>query len=280
MKRVTKALSMVLVAFALICAAMPSAFAAESSIKVISHRGNTGSNSPENTMYAFAQAAKLTGYIESDVRFTLDGVPVLCHDSTINRTARMADGSRIPLIKTICTMRYNELLKYDFGAAYGVPGLQIPTFEQWIRFCSENGIVPYIEMKESMTGSQISKLISIVDKYGMGENVVWISFSYYGSNLMKLAYLEPNAAMGVIAYAVDTATLSLCQVLKASANSVFLDVNYTGLNAASVSRAGRAGLSVEAWTVDDAESIERVKALGITGITTNYPDTVLISAAA
>ena len=57
MKRVTKALSMVLVAFALICAAMPAAFAAESSIKVISHRGNTGSNSPENTMYAFAQAA-------------------------------------------------------------------------------------------------------------------------------------------------------------------------------------------------------------------------------
>ena len=97
---------------------------------------------------------------------------------------------------------------------------------------------------------------------------------------MKLAYLEPNAAMGVIAYAVDTAALSLCQVLKTSANSVFLDVNYTGLNAASVSRAGRAGLSVEAWTVDDAESIERVKALGITGITTNYPDTVLISAAA
>ena len=63
-------------------------------------------------MPAFAAAAE-AGYqfVESDVHFTKDGVAVLCHDSTINATARNADGSKIIGVKSIRFMTYEELLQ-------------------------------------------------------------------------------------------------------------------------------------------------------------------------
>ena len=88
-------------------------------IRYVAHRGYHV-QAPENTMPAFAAAAE-AGYqfLESDVHFTKDGVAVLCHDSTINATARNADGSKIIGVKSIQFMTYEELLQYDFGIAAG-----------------------------------------------------------------------------------------------------------------------------------------------------------------
>ena len=60
-----------------------------------SHRGGTY-YTPENTMPAFRSAFE-AGFeqIETDPQMTRDGVIVLMHDSSINRTCRNADGSRI-----------------------------------------------------------------------------------------------------------------------------------------------------------------------------------------
>lgn len=84
-------------------------------IRYVAHRGYHV-QAPENTMPAFAAAAE-AGYqfLESDVHFTKDGVAVLCHDSTINATARNADGSKIVGVKSIQFMTYEELLQYDLA---------------------------------------------------------------------------------------------------------------------------------------------------------------------
>ena len=59
------------------------------------HRG-VGTENPENTLRSL-KAACVQGYdaIEVDPDVTSDGVPVLMHDNTINRTARNKDGSVI-----------------------------------------------------------------------------------------------------------------------------------------------------------------------------------------
>ena len=60
-----------------------------------SHRGGVY-YTPENTMPAFSYALESGyDYIETDPQLTLDGVVVLMHDGTINRTCRNSDGSRI-----------------------------------------------------------------------------------------------------------------------------------------------------------------------------------------
>ena len=57
-------------------------------MRSINHRGYN-KIAPENTIPAYA-LSKENGYkyVETDVRFTSDGIPVLLHDVSINRTAR------------------------------------------------------------------------------------------------------------------------------------------------------------------------------------------------
>ena len=58
-----------------------------SGVKSISHRGYT-MGAPENTILAFNLAAERGyKYVETDVAFTKDGVAVLLHDYTIDRTS-------------------------------------------------------------------------------------------------------------------------------------------------------------------------------------------------
>lgn len=270
MKKTSRTITVALCFVMILSLATPLAQA--TGIKVISHRGNTSDNPPENTMAAF-EAASGEGfrYIESDVRFTKDGVAVLCHDSTINRTARTKDGRRIPTIKLISQMSYEELTQYDFGIAAGeeYAGEVIPTFEKWLLFCRRNNVVPYIELKENMTKREIRKLIDIVAEKNMQNEVVWICFSYYAGNLFELAKLEPRAEIGVLAYGVDLTSMSLAKRLKRAQNRVFLDVNYNTLSQLSIDRAKEDGLAVEAWTVDSETAFARLSNFGVTGITTN-----------
>ena len=53
---------------------------------VAGHRGDSA-NYPENTMAAFRAAIEAgADMIETDVRLTRDGVPVLIHDKLVDRT--------------------------------------------------------------------------------------------------------------------------------------------------------------------------------------------------
>ena len=56
--------------------------------QVIAHRGASGL-APEHTLAAFDLAIELgADWIEQDLHLTRDGVPVVVHDDTLDRTAR------------------------------------------------------------------------------------------------------------------------------------------------------------------------------------------------
>lgn len=83
-----------------------------------SHRGGTY-YTPENTMPAF-RAAFEAGFeqIETDPQYTRDGVIVLMHDRTVNRTCRNADGSPIERELHVRDLTYAELMEFDAGVAH------------------------------------------------------------------------------------------------------------------------------------------------------------------
>ena len=144
----------------------------------IAHRGLSHS-APENTMPAFKAAAQ-AGFlvVETDVDWTSDGVPVLIHDSTINRTARNADGTEISSTISIRDITYAQALEYDFGIWKGeeFAGTKIPTFDEFILFCKRAGICPQIELKyNQQTQEQTNLLIQKVVAHGMINRVSWIS---------------------------------------------------------------------------------------------------------
>ena len=240
-------------------------------IRYVAHRGYHV-QAPENTMPAFA-AAEEAGYqfLESDVHFTKDGVAVLCHDSTINATARNADGSKIVGVKSIQFMTYEELLQYDFGIAAGEAyrGTRIPTFREWIAFCREADVTPYIELKSYMTTEQVQTLMQLVEEAGMTDRAVWISFTWNLRMLQDVVAANPEAEVGLLSNGLANTTVAMAKTLQTGQNRVFLDVLHTAVNRLSMQLAAQAGLEVEAYTVNDAELANALTSLGVVGITTN-----------
>lgn len=160
-------------------------------IKSINHRGYN-SIAPENTLPAFKLSKeKGFNYVETDVSWTKDGYPVLCHETTVdnlsNGTGNLAD-------KTL-----EELRALDFGSWKSVEytGTQIPTFEEFIALCKNIGLHPYIEFKKGTYDDvNVKKLVDIVRDYGMLDKVTWIQF--YGGGLTYVRTYDENARLGII----------------------------------------------------------------------------------
>jgi len=85
----------------------------------MAHRG--GATYPpnrglENTMAAFGRAVELGyGYLETDVRATRDGIPVLLHDRTLQRLADRPDA--------VADLSWDELQALRIGGREPVPAL-------------------------------------------------------------------------------------------------------------------------------------------------------------
>ena len=150
-------------------------------IKSFNHRGYSRT-CPENTAPAFKRSAEM-GFdgIETDIRFTSDGVAVLLHDDTINRTGRNADGSEIDETIYIADITYEQALKYDFGIYMGdqFAGTKIMTFEQLLVLCKVLGLDIHAELKYD---THYSDLLALVKKYAMTKHLVWTS--------LQLPYIE------------------------------------------------------------------------------------------
>lgn len=113
------------------------------------HKG-VSTDAPENTMAAF-RAAVIQGYayIETDPGVTADGIFVLLHDETINRTARQNDGTPLPAVRRIVDMPYKDALQYDFGIAFSEAfrGERIPLLTDVLQLVKETGITLKIDNK-------------------------------------------------------------------------------------------------------------------------------------
>lgn len=112
-------------------------------VSVIAHRGG-GHDAPENTLAAIREASKngATG-VELDVEFSADGVPILMHDDTVDRTT---DG-----VGPLTSMSYAELGRLDASAKHPLRetfGAQkIPTLEEAVEECIRLNLVIYFDVK-------------------------------------------------------------------------------------------------------------------------------------
>lgn len=145
---------------------------------VTAHRGASGLY-PENTMLAMEKAIHLgADMIEFDLRATKEGVPVVLHDQTIDRTS---DGKGKPGDYTLA-----ELRKFNFSYTSDIYGqrmnrpsykeLVIPTFEDILReFRGHCGMNIQVYECEGSVLKNICALYRKYDMYGQG----YLSVSTY-----------------------------------------------------------------------------------------------------
>ncbi len=209
-------------------------------VRGINHRGYNYI-APENTMPAYILSKKMGfDYVETDISFTADGVAVLLHDSTIDRTSNGTGN--------IADMTYAQVSQYDFGSwkSEAYAGTKIPTFDEFILFCRNVGLKVYAELKGSPTQAQVDNVCGIVKKYGMENNVSWISFD--STALEKVLTDIPTARVGFIISTATSTAVSTTAALKTSDNEVFLDTS--AISDSVISDAITAGVPVELWTVN------------------------------
>lgn len=242
----------------------------DANVRAIVHRGLDGA--PENTIPAFSLAReKGFSYVETDIKWTSDGVPVLLHDDTINSMARNSDGSILQDPIRIADITYAQASTYDFGIAKApqYAGTKIATFEDFVKTCYKLNLHAYLHINEIMTEQRAKSLVAILDKYNMRSKMSWITFLYP----ILLSYVlsaDPKARVGMLSSDFSEESITSALSLKTDSNSVFINVDRIALTTERVQASIARGLPVESYTVNKTSDVELLADMGVSGITTDF----------
>jgi glycerophosphoryl diester phosphodiesterase len=227
------------------------------------HRGFSGEY-PENTMLAFKKAVEAgCDGIETDVQLTKDGVAVLCHDETLDRTTK---GKGL-----LSKYTYSELCDLDAGIKFGkkFKGEKIPTLDELLLLCKNNNILINIELKNGivMYDSLEKIVIDKVIKFNMLDKCILSSFNHY--SMVACKEINPEIKTGLLYTAGLYKPSIYGKYTGADALHPFF---YSVLHKEVVDDIKSANLKINAYTVDEEAHMKALINLGIDGIITNYPN--------
>jgi glycerophosphoryl diester phosphodiesterase len=235
---------------------------------VISHRG-ANRVAPENTLPAFEAALKLrVDGFENDVHMTRDGVAVVCHDDTVDRTS---DGSG-----RICDMALEELRALDFGAWFSpaFAGTRIPTLEEFFALCGGCKVLN-VEIKRAADGSTAiaAEVIRLAKAMGVFPRLIVSSFEM---DMLKACLDCDPAARVCFLYGPGSA---LCEEIVddpvAFARRHRLHAFHPFMAMVSkdyIDRCHGAGVVVNPWTVNQVHALAALRDWGADGIITDLPE--------
>jgi glycerophosphoryl diester phosphodiesterase len=231
------------------------AYAQQTNIVVISHRGEH-LHHPENTMPAYRAAFEAgADFIETDVRTTADGKLVIMHDASVDRCTG-GHGA-------VAEMTFDEVRKLDAGARFGdeFRGTAVPTFDEVLEF-ARGKIGVYIDAKKISAAD----LVAAVRRFGLEDRVV----VYGGLELHRgVQKLEPRIKIMPEAVSVDIAT-KFVEELRPKV--IAFDARDFRDEVIAVARRAEAGIYVDRLgPADNQESWEDAIRRGATGIQTDHP---------
>lgn len=228
---------------------------------IIGHRGDR-SLAPENTMPALELAMDELSYVETDVRLTRDGVPVLFHDTDLDRVAGR-DGR-------IEDLDHADVARLDVGAWYSDEwaGERVPTLDAFLEALAErDGARALVELKAAWTPSEVRRVVDLVERHGLRGRVVLQSFSI--ETLQSVQRVAPTMPRIMLIRELPADPVPLAEQL---------GVIGFGTTAASVTAAPEAvdlahaaGIAVLCYTLNTQDTWAQVSALGIDGIITDQP---------
>ncbi|ANS73821.1 glycerophosphodiester phosphodiesterase [Paenibacillus yonginensis] len=215
------------------------------------HRGYSGV-APENTMAAVRMAMEepCVTWMEVDVQLSKDGVPVIFHDYSVNRTT---NGRGAVREKT-----FAELRKLDAGSWKSpfYAGEKIITLDELLDTVKGRlKLNLEIKTQEGMYPGLENKMIDAVRSRNMQDDVVMTSFDV--AALGKVKFEDPGIQTGLI---TDRQTPELFRRLK-DLGCNFLSMAHRKIDERLVAEAGRRKIQIMAWTVDRPKSMLRLAAL-------------------
>ncbi len=230
----------------------------------LGHRG-ASAYAPENTLAAFNLALDMgADGVELDVTLTKDGVPVIIHDDTVDRTT---DGHG-----PIQQMTLAQVKCLDAGSKFDpkFAGERIPTLAQALKGVGQRGIVN-IELKGmSKKDDGLEKaVLAVIEDCRMADRVLLSSFNPFA--LRRMAALDPRLPRGLL-YGSDQSIYYRRAWLRPLARPTALHPQSTMIDRPFMLWARGKGYEVNTWTVNEPEEMQRLFRLGVNGFITNKPD--------
>jgi glycerophosphoryl diester phosphodiesterase len=245
---------------------------------VIAHRGGMYLW-PENTVHAFEQAVALgADMLELDLRTTADHVIVVLHDPTVDRTTDGTGAVRELTVERLKALdaayRWSPLEGQGFP--YRGQGLTVPTLEEV--FEAVPGARFNLEIKQTEP-TLVPRLCEMIRRFRAQNRVLVASFQDDAVREFRRACPEvatsatPNEARAFVALKLlpGTPYVPPAKALQVPERLGSLPV----LTRSLVRSAHTANLQVHAFTINDADDMQRLITLGVDGIVTDRPDLML-----
>lgn len=222
---------------------------------IIGHRG-ASADAPENTLAAFALALEQNADgIEFDVQLCADGVPVIMHDDTVDRTC---DGAG-----RVADMTLAELQLLTIDGEHPIPTLD-DIFELLGRRTLYNVELKALGLSDGGLSEAVAQRIVA---HAVADRVLISSFSPF---VVRLARRHLPASVPV-AHLRESRLFRLSHTLvRAEADHP----DHTLVDEELMGWARRRGVRVNTWTVDDPDEARRLARLGVAGIITNRPGVI------
>lgn len=243
-------------------------------VNIIAHRG-ANKRAPQNTLPAFRKAIYMgTDGFETDVHLSKDGVPVICHNYTIDETSNGTG--------KIEEMTLEQLKGYDFGSYYDpkFKGTTLPTLDEFLDLAMDKGLkVLNIELKPEKDTARretlVRKTLEAVEARGLSDILLISSFSpeilEYIKQVdpsCKTAFLYPAGYVRAhLAILPPFGLMSKMKCHAAHPHKLCIRGNF-------VRKAHKKGIQVNVWTVNESEDIRAMIEAGVDGIITDCPDRV------
>ena len=245
---------------------------------ILGHRGSSAV-APENTVAAFKRCIEdgADGF-EFDVRLSRDGIAVIIHDASLQRTGAqrlfVSDLTASELKQIDVGSWFNR--QYPLRAQESYERQTVPTLDELIDLTRESHTVLCIEMKpDSARGLELAaKVVNAVRKHGLYDRVVVESFDLAATAEVKR--LEPAIRTAALFEPSLNHPSSLVRLMKTADLALKVQANILALHHSlatkrAVQQAKNAGLAVVVWTVDDAAWVQRAISLGVEALIANNP---------
>lgn len=248
-----------------------------SGFKRIAHRGASG-EAPENTLPAVALAFQRyqVDLVELDLRLSKDGVPVILHDETLERTTNGRGPVGRKTLKELKTLdagfRFVPEGKKSFP--FRGKGVTVPALEEVLRGFPESRFL--LEIKEK-NPECVPKILDVIERVPARGNLFIASF--HGPVIRTVRSLRPPFIR---------TTLSRGEVFRAWLAFRFKRKNYFppahlaslplreyGLrfdDPAWMAFLHERRVGIFYWTVDEPKEMERLARAGADGIMSNFPE--------
>jgi glycerophosphoryl diester phosphodiesterase len=227
--------------------------------KLIVHRCG-GALAPENTLVGLRIAARLgCRAVEFDAMLCADGVPVLIHDETLERTT---DGRG-----EVAAARLPQLRRLDAGFRHAPAfrGEPLPTLAEALDCCAAFGLAANVEIKpaaghEAATGHAVARLAAA----GRYSGQVLLS-SFSEEALGSAAAAAPDLPRALLVEDIPADWLPRLRRHGAVAL-------HCAAEAAGISAVRTAGYAVACYTVNAREVADRLIAAGACAVFSDRPD--------